>query len=85
MLSNTQQLDLCQYMKEYENDSFFSKIVPIFFWPPPRIWGRGGHTQPKLIFYPYFVTINKLKWLDHITFIKNKISKSIGIINNNFK
>ena len=24
---------------------------------------------------------NKLKWLDHITFIKNKISKSIGIIN----
>ena len=25
---------------------------------------------------------NKLKWLDHITFIKKKISKSIGIINN---
>ena len=24
---------------------------------------------------------NKLKWLDHITFIKNKISKLIGIIN----
>ena len=24
---------------------------------------------------------NKLKWLDHITFVKNKISKSIGIIN----
>ena len=24
---------------------------------------------------------NKLKWLDHITFIKNKISKSIWIIN----
>ena len=24
---------------------------------------------------------NKLKWLDHVTFIKNKISKSIGIIN----
>ena len=35
MLSNTQQLDLCQYMKEYENDSFFPKIVPIFFCPPP--------------------------------------------------
>ena len=24
---------------------------------------------------------NKLKWLDHITFITNKLSKSIGIIN----
>ena len=24
---------------------------------------------------------NKLKWLDHITFIKNKISKSMSIIN----
>ena len=34
MLSNTQQLDLCQYMKEYENDSFSPKIVPIFFGPP---------------------------------------------------
>ena len=27
------------------------------------------------------IICNKLKWLDHITFIKNKISKSIGIIN----
>ena len=71
MLSNTQQLDLCQYMKEYENDSFFPKIAPIFFWPP-RIWGRGGHTQPKFIFYLYFVTIN-----NYAKYEVSSISRSI--------
>ena len=30
MLSNTQQLDLCQYMKEYENDIFFPKLSQFF-------------------------------------------------------
>ena len=71
MLGNTQQLDLCQYMKEYENDSFFSKIVPIFF-RPPRIWGRGGHTQPKFIFYLCFVTIN-----NYAKYEVSSISRSI--------
>ena len=72
MLSNTQQLDLCQYMKEYENDSFFSpKLSQFFFWPP-RIWGRGGHTQPKFILYLYFVTIN-----NYAKYEVSSISRSI--------
>ena len=51
MLSNTQQLDLCQYMKEYENDSFFSKIVPIFFWPPE--FGEGVVTHSPNLYFIY--------------------------------
>ena len=71
MLSNTQQLDLCQYMKEYENDSFFSQNCPNFFFGP-RIWGRDGHTQPKFIFYLYFVTIN-----NYAKYEVSSISRSI--------
>ena len=71
MLSNTQQLDLCQYMKEYENDSFSPQNCPNFFLAP-RIWGRGGHTQPKFIFYLYFVTIN-----NYAKYEVSSISRSI--------
>ena len=52
MLSNTQQLDLCQYMKEYENDSFSPKIVPIFFLAPPQ-FGEGVVTHSPNLYFIY--------------------------------
>ena len=51
MLSNTQQLYLCQYMKEYENDSFFFKIAPIFFWPPSNLGKGWSHTAQIFLIY----------------------------------
>ena len=71
MLSNTQQLDLCQYMKEYENDSFFPKIVPIFLPPPPpRIWGRGGHTAPNLYFIYNLLPLTTMQNMKCLAFLE---------------
>ena len=49
MLSNTQQLDLCQYMKEYENDSFFPQN---FFGGPPE-FGEGVVTHSPNLYFIY--------------------------------
>ena len=52
MLSNTQQLDLCQYMKEYENDSFFFQNCPNFFFGPPE-FGEGVVTHSPNLYFIY--------------------------------
>ena len=50
MLSNTQQLDLCQYMKEYENDSFFPKLSQFFLAPE---FGEGVVTHSPNLYFIY--------------------------------
>ena len=52
----------------------------------PYQHSHGTNTKSKLTSvnntkYLGVIIDNKLKWLDHITYIKNKISKSIGINN----
>ena len=47
----------------------------------PRLQIRNQNITSVYNTFLGVIIDNKLKWLDHITFIKNKISKSIGIIN----
>ena len=68
MLSNTQQLELCQYMKEYENDSFFHKIVPIS--PPPQ-FGEGVVThRPNLYFIDNLLPLTTMQNMKCLAFLE---------------
>ena len=72
MLSNTQQLDLCQYMKKYENDHFFQNCSNFFCPPPPppAEFGEGVVTHSPNLYFIYnllqLTTMQNMKCLSFL-------------------
>ena len=52
-----------------------------FGWPDGRLGGLGppGQREARPLYLGVIVD-HKLNWIDHITYVKNKISKGIGIM-----